>query len=92
LGLLQAVRKFDPKRGIKFSYYASFWIKAYILKHVLDNRIVAERPLILKELGDRYQISRERIRQIQSGIIKNIRECSKAEISNFEENYSDLVH
>ncbi|MCP4578537.1 MAG: sigma-70 family RNA polymerase sigma factor, partial [Deltaproteobacteria bacterium] len=32
LGLLQAVRKFDPYRGIKFSYYASFWIKAYMLK------------------------------------------------------------
>jgi len=59
---------------------------------IFDNRIVAERPLILQELGDRYQISRERIRQIQSGIIKNIREWSKAEISNFEENYSDLVH
>ena len=30
LGLLQAVKKFDPYRGIKFSYYSSFWIKAYI--------------------------------------------------------------
>ena len=37
LGLLQAVRKFDPYRGIKFSYYASFWIKAYMLKFVMDN-------------------------------------------------------
>ena len=31
VGLLQAVRKFDPYRDIKFSYYASFWIKAYML-------------------------------------------------------------
>ncbi len=37
IGLLQAVKKFDPFRGIKFSYYASFWIKAYILKFVMDN-------------------------------------------------------
>jgi len=37
LGLLQAVRKFDPYRGVKFSYYASFWIKAYILKYIMDN-------------------------------------------------------
>lgn len=37
IGLLQAVQKFDPFRGIKFSYYASFWIKAYILKFVMDN-------------------------------------------------------
>jgi len=37
VGLLQAVQKFDPYRGIKFSYYASFWIKAYILKFIMDN-------------------------------------------------------
>jgi RNA polymerase sigma-32 factor len=37
IGLLQAVKKFDPFRGIKFSYYASFWIKAYILKFIMDN-------------------------------------------------------
>jgi RNA polymerase sigma-32 factor len=36
-GLLQAVRKFDPYKGVKFSYYASFWIKAYILKSIMDN-------------------------------------------------------
>jgi RNA polymerase sigma-32 factor len=37
LGLMQAAVKFDPYRGIKFSYYASFWIKAYILKFIMDN-------------------------------------------------------
>jgi RNA polymerase sigma-32 factor len=212
LGLLRAARKYDPRRGIKFSYYASFWIKAYMLKHVMDNqklvkigttqnqrklffnmareqrelkakgfdphpklvaerldvkeeevvemtqrlqgreisldtpvddlsketneafleapikpveeclskqqlrlifseklkefrgrlteretdifdnRIMAEDPLILQELGDRHQISRERVRQIQKGILENLRKWSKAEISNFEEDYLDLVH
>jgi RNA polymerase sigma-32 factor len=37
LGLMQAAVKFDPYRGVKFSYYASFWIKAYILKFIMDN-------------------------------------------------------
>jgi RNA polymerase sigma-32 factor len=37
IGLMQAIKKFDPFRGIKFSYYASFWIKAYILKFIMDN-------------------------------------------------------
>jgi RNA polymerase sigma-32 factor len=37
LGLIRAAEKFDPYRGVKFSYYASFWIKAYILKFILDN-------------------------------------------------------
>jgi RNA polymerase sigma factor, sigma-70 family len=37
VGLMRAVNKFDPDKGIKFSYYASFWIKAYILKFIMDN-------------------------------------------------------
>jgi RNA polymerase sigma-32 factor len=211
LGLLQAVQKFDPYRGIKFSYYASFWIKAYILKFIMDNwklvkigttqsqrklffnlskerdkliaqgffpepkllaerldvkeeevvemtqrlggwelslsapvsddsresydsmlpdpgtpvddeisksesqtllseslqefrktlsgkeadifdnRIMAEKPMTLQELGDKYNISRERIRQIQEKITQNIEKWLKENISNFEEEYSDYL-
>ena len=41
IGLLQAVRKFDPDRGTRLPTYASWWIKAYIIKFILDNfRIV----------------------------------------------------
>lgn len=211
LGLLQAVRKFDPYRGIKFSYYSSFWIKAYMLKFIMDNwklvkigttqtqrklffnlakerdklisegfspepallaerldvketevvemsqrlggwevslsapvgddsrepygallpdpsrgvdeelseyegreilsmklkeirktltgkeadifdnRIMAEQPLTLQKLGDKYHISRERVRQIQEKIIKKIKKRFKDEIPNFEEEYSGFL-
>lgn len=211
VGLLQAVRKFDPYRGIKFSYYASFWIKAYMLKFIMenwklvkigttqtqrklffnlakerdklisqgfdpeprllaerldvkekeieemsqrlgggdislsapvgdngrevygsflpdprvaideqiseaenrqlllrklgeyreklegkeldifDNRIMAESPMTLQELGDKYHISRERVRQIQERIVKNIKKWLTDEIPNFEENYSNFI-
>ena len=37
IGLIKAIKKFDPERGIKFSYYATFWIRAYILKFIMDN-------------------------------------------------------
>lgn len=37
IGLMQAVRKFDPFKNVKFSYYASYWIKAYILKFIMNN-------------------------------------------------------
>ncbi|RQD66481.1 sigma-70 family RNA polymerase sigma factor [Desulfonatronovibrio magnus] len=37
VGLMKALKKFDPDKGIKFSYYASFWIRAYILKFIMDN-------------------------------------------------------
>ncbi|MFH1487902.1 MAG: RNA polymerase factor sigma-32 [Pseudomonadota bacterium] len=211
VGLMQAVTKFDPYRNIKFSYYASFWIKAYMLKFIMenwklvkigttqtqrklffnlakerdkliaqgfapetkllaerldvkereieemsqrlgggeislsapvgdsgkeaygsflpdhhvpvddelsqkqdrellldklkeyreklsgkeldifDNRIMAETPLTLQELGDKYHISRERVRQIQERIIKNIKGWLIEEIPDFEENFSNFV-
>ena len=37
IGLMQAVKKFDPYRGVRLSSYASFWIRAYILRFILDN-------------------------------------------------------
>lgn len=67
VGLMKALQKFDPDRGIKFSYYASFWIKAYILKFIMDNwRMVkvgttqAQRKLF-------YNLSRERQRLLNQG-------------------------
>ncbi len=212
VGLMQAVRKFDPHKGIKFSYYASFWIKAYILKFIMENwklvkigttqaqrklffnlskekerllalgydpepkllaerldvkkdeiiemaqrlggwevsldapvkedarqdyssflpspesgadeqlsvrerrellqekleefrgtlpskqrdifdsRIMAEHPMTLQELGDKYHISRERVRQIQEKILMKAKEWLTEKIPDFEENFSDLLH
>jgi len=37
LGLMQAVKKFDPYREVKLSSYASWWIRAYILKFIIEN-------------------------------------------------------
>ncbi len=37
IGLMKAVSKYDPDKGAKLSYYASWWIKSYILKFILDN-------------------------------------------------------
>jgi RNA polymerase sigma-32 factor len=37
LGLVHAVEKYDPHRGIKLSTYAAWWIRAYMLKFILAN-------------------------------------------------------
>jgi RNA polymerase sigma-32 factor len=37
VGLMKAVKNFDPFRGVPLSAYATWWIKSYILKHILDN-------------------------------------------------------
>jgi RNA polymerase sigma-32 factor len=211
VGLLQAVKKFDPYRGIKFSYYSSFWIKAYMLKFIMenwklvkigttqtqrklffnlakerdklmaqgffpepkllaerldvkeedieemtqrlgggevslnapigdggkeeyssflpdktvdvderlseaegraillkkleqyrgrlskkeldifDNRIMADEPLTLQDFGDKYHISRERVRQIQAKIVGNIKKWLKEEIPDFEDQFEDFL-
>lgn len=41
IGLMEAVRRFDPYKGNRLPTYASWWIKAYIIKFMIDNfRIV----------------------------------------------------
>jgi RNA polymerase sigma-32 factor len=211
VGLLQAAKKFDPYRGIKFSYYSSFWIKAYMLKFIMenwklvkigttqtqrklffnlakerdkliaqgfypepkllaerldvkeedieemtqrlgggevslnapigdggkdeyssflpdkaidvderlseiesrsilleklaqyrsrlskkeldifDNRIMSDNPLTLQDFGDKYNISRERVRQIQAKIVNNIKKWLEEDIPDFEEQFGDFL-
>ncbi len=35
IGLLEAVKRFDPSRNLRFMTYAAYWVRAYILAHVL---------------------------------------------------------
>ena len=37
IGLMQAVKKYDPYKGVKLSSYAAWWIRAYILRFILNN-------------------------------------------------------
>ena len=37
MGLMQALHKFDPEKGFRFSTYAMFWIKAEIYETILNN-------------------------------------------------------
>lgn len=78
VGLMRAVNKFDPDKGIKFSYYATFWIKAYILKFIMDNwRMVkigttqAQRKLF-------YNLNKERQKLIAQGFDPDEKTLSEA--------------
>lgn len=37
IGLMQAIKKYDPYKGVKLSTYAAWWIRAYILKFIMNN-------------------------------------------------------
>ena len=65
-GLLQAVEKYDPTRGIKFCSYAVWWIRAYMLKLTMTNwRLVkvgttqAQRKLFFSLGKERDRLQRE---------------------------------
>ena len=46
------------------------------------DRIVAEDPLTLQELGDRFGISRERVRQLEARLTGRLREFLKSELGD----------
>lgn len=37
IGLMEAVKKFDPHKGVRLPSYAVWWIKAYIIRYILAN-------------------------------------------------------
>ncbi|HMJ53751.1 MAG TPA: RNA polymerase factor sigma-32 [Polyangiaceae bacterium] len=76
IGLMQAVKRYDPYRGVKLSSYAAWWIRAYILRFILNNwRLVklgttqAQRKLF-------FNLNKEKARLSAMGI-----EPSAAEIA-----------
>jgi RNA polymerase sigma-32 factor len=68
LGLMQAVKKYDPWKGVKLSSYAAWWIRAYIIRFVMENwRLVklgttqAQRKLF-------FNLAKEREKLLSRGI------------------------
>jgi RNA polymerase sigma-32 factor len=37
VGLLQAMKKFDPTKNVRFYAYAAWWVRAYVLRYLLNN-------------------------------------------------------
>lgn len=60
LGLLEAVSRFDPYRGVKLSTYAVYWIRAYILKYLLDNKSMVRLGTTRAQRKLWYRLNREK--------------------------------
>lgn len=67
VGLMRAANKFDSEKGIKFSYYAAFWIKAYILKFIMDNWRMVKIGTTQTQRKLFYNLNKERQRLIAQG-------------------------
>lgn len=67
MGLMQAVKKFDPYKNVKFSYYASFWIKAYILKFIMDNWRLVKIGTTQGQRKLFFKLKKEKRRLVEEG-------------------------
>jgi RNA polymerase sigma-32 factor len=69
VGLLQAVTKYDPYRGVPFSAYAGYWIRAYILKYLLDHWSLVRVGTTNIRRRLFYNLRREQQRLEREGIV-----------------------
>jgi RNA polymerase sigma-32 factor len=77
IGLMQAVKRYDPYRGVKLSSYAAWWIRAYMLRFILNNwRMVkigttqAQRKLF-------FNLSKEKAKLTAMGVEPTHEEIAK---------------
>ena len=77
VGLIHALYKFDPDKGIKFSYYSSFWIKAYILKFIMDNFRMVKLGTTQVQRKLFFNLNRERQKLVAQGFNPDAEMLSK---------------
>ena len=51
---------------------------------ILRNRILAEERLTLQQIGDEFELTRERVRQIEAQLVKRIREFMRERLVDFD--------
>ncbi|MBO6940812.1 MAG: RNA polymerase factor sigma-32 [Deltaproteobacteria bacterium] len=68
IGLMQAVKKYDPYRGVKLSSYAAWWIRAYILRYILNNHRLVKLGTTQAQRKLFFNLKKEKARLAAQGI------------------------
>lgn len=68
VGLIQAVKKFDPYRGVKLSTYSGWWIRAYILKFILNNWRLVKIGTTQNQRKLFFNLRKQREKLLQAGV------------------------
>ena len=77
IGLMKAVSKYDPAKGAKLSYYASWWIRSYILKFILDNFRLVKIGTTQEQKKLFYNLMREKQRLMSMGVNPDVKQLSE---------------
>src|SRR5262249_28792196 len=95
VGLLQAVQRFDPEQGVKLASYAAYWIRAYILKYLIDNiRLVrrgssrAERKLFFRLNREKRELERQGF-EVEPKLLAERLDVSERDIEQMEQRLAD---
>ncbi len=80
VGLMQAVKKFDPFKGVKLSTYAAWWIRAYIIRFIMENwrqvklgTTQAQRKLFFNLAKERQRLTARGIDPTPRLLARNLR-------------------
>ena len=91
VGLMQAVKRFDPYQGVKLSSYAAYWIRAYVLKYLLDNiRLVrlgttrAQRKLFFRLNKEKRALEAQGF-EVEPKMIAERLDVSEADVRDMEQ-------
>ncbi len=94
IGLMEAVKKFDPYRGIRFPSYAVWWIRAYIIRYLMNNfRMVkvgttqAQRRLFFNLQKEKQRLEAEGF-EVSPKLIAQRLDVKPAEVVEMEQRMS----
>ena len=68
IGLMQAVKKYDPWKGVKLSSYAAWWIRAYIIRFIMENWRMVKLGTTQAQRKLFFNLSKERDKLLARGI------------------------
>jgi RNA polymerase sigma-32 factor len=88
LGLMQAVKKYDPFKGVKLSSYAAWWIRAYIIRFLMENWRMVKLGTTQAQRKLFFNLAKEREKLLGRGIEPTPRLLAKnldVEVKDVEE-------
>jgi len=78
VGLMHAVKKYDPYRGVRFSSYAAWWIRAYIIRYIMNNTRMVKLGTTQAQRTLYFQMGKERERLRRMGIEPDSKAIAKS--------------
>ena len=69
VGLLQAMKKFDPTKNVRFYAYAAWWVRAFVLRYLLNNFRLVKIGTTQEQRRLFYNLRREKAKLERQGYI-----------------------